>query len=493
MKTTSKVLTAFLLVLFALPAQAKKDDKTPPAPSSRESLYQSLEPLTEALLLAMEHYVDEAKSDPQTLVYGALHGMIEQLDPFSSFMEPVGFSDMQAETEGEFGGLGIEIGFRDGRLTVVTPIEDTPADKAGVKAGDRIVKIEQEFTEGMEIQDAVHKLRGLKGTKVTITVARGGYPEPLLFTITRDTIRPLSVKSQLLEGGLGYLRLTDFMKNTADESAKALREMKDKGAIGYILDLRNNPGGLLDQSAEVSGLFLPGGVTIVSTQGRSVGSRRVWTNPRNSPFKDLPLVVLVNKGSASASEIVAGALQDHKRGVLMGETTFGKGSVQTIFALKQGKGADGRPPAVRLTTAYYYLPGGRKIHEKGVDPDIRLEEPKPQMETLRLFNENAFEKFAKHWLNLAEIKVKDAPARVKVDGDVFAHFIEFARDLGLRPDADKVKIDEALIQNVLAAEFVRFSEGDKGEEAARKIRISRDPWVLRAGEIIRAVNLSRKP
>ncbi|MCP9460842.1 MAG: S41 family peptidase, partial [Nitrospira sp.] len=273
------------------------------------------------------------------------------------------------ETKGEFGGVGIQIGVKDNRLAVIAPIEGTPAHRAGIKAGDFIVKVNDETTKDLSLMDAVQKMRGPKGSKVSLTVQREGTPEPLVFTLVRDTIKIESVKSKVIENNLGYVRLTQFQESTGKDLAKAIKQFKEQKVQGVIIDLRNNPGGLLTAAVDVSEQFLPSGKLIVYTKSRD-GKKDEWFAKAKDQLDNLPLIVLVNEGSASASEIVAGALQDWGRAVVVGTTSFGKGSVQTILALGDGSG-------LRLTTAKYYTPKGRTIQSTGITPDIVVKAPQP--------------------------------------------------------------------------------------------------------------------
>ncbi len=329
--------------------------------------YESLETFTSILSIVKKNYVDEVNS--KDLVNGAINGMLSSLDPHSAFLTPDLYKDLQMDTQGRFGGLGIEITIRNGVLTVVSPIEDTPAYKAGVKAGDQIIKIEDEYTKDMTLVDAVKKMRGNKGTKITISVKRETIPELLNFNLVRDTIRVQSVKSRVLEEGYGYIRLAQFQERTDRDLQKALETLKqDKGGLkGLVLDLRNNPGGLLTQAVRVSDMFLENGM-IVYTEGRLESQKQKYFAHKDGTWSNFPIIVLVNGGSASASEIVAGALQDHKRAVILGTKTFGKGSVQTILPLDDNS-------ALRLTTARYFTPKGRSIQATGIVPDIVIENP----------------------------------------------------------------------------------------------------------------------
>ena len=331
-----------------------------------DSIYEDLELLTDAISIIQAEYVDETKS--KALVYGALEGMLNHLDPNSSFLNPDAYKEMKLETEGEFGGLGIEIAVRDDLLTIIAPIDDTPAHKAGLKAGDKIVKINNELTRGVTLQEAVKKLRGKPGTQVAVTILRERERKLLDFTLTRDIIKIQSVRdTKILEDRIGYIRLASFQEHTPDDLEQALGRLTQEQMNSLILDLRNNPGGLLDVAVSVSEKFLEPKQLIVSTRGRRGNQNMEFRARGSSHHLGFPLVVLVNNGSASASEIVAGAVQDHRRGVLLGAKTFGKGSVQTVIPMKDGS-------ALRLTTSKYYTPSGRSIHGEGIIPDVVVEE-----------------------------------------------------------------------------------------------------------------------
>ena len=293
--------------------------------------------------------------------------MLNSLDPHSAYLTPDLYKDLQSDTQGRFGGLGIEITVKGGILTVVSPIEDTPAAKAGIKPGDQIFKIEEEFTKDMSLVDAVKKMRGLKGTKINLTIKREGVADLLDVTMVRDVIRVQSVRSRTLEPGYGYIRLAQFQERSDRDMQRALEKLAaEKGGIkGLVLDLRNNPGGLLTQAVRVSDMFLESGL-IVYTEGRIDSQKQKYFAQKDGTWTDFPIVVLVNGGSASASEIVAGALQDHKRAVVLGTKTFGKGSVQTILPLDDNS-------ALRLTTARYFTPNGRSIQATGIVPDINVD------------------------------------------------------------------------------------------------------------------------
>src|SRR5512136_2485912 len=329
--------------------------------------YESIELFTDVLSIVKKSYVEEV--DTKKLIYGAINGMLSSLDPHSSFMPPEMYKEMKIETKGSFGGLGIEISIKDGILTVISPIEDTPAYRAGIKSGDQILKIDDKYTKDMSIMDAVKKMRGTKGTKVVLTIMREGFEKPKEFPLVRDIIQVKSVKFKMLDEGFGYVRIAQFQEKTDDDLLKAFNDLsaKSNGKLqGLVLDLRNDPGGLLDQAVRVADHFLDEGQLIVYTEGREKDSKMRFTARKGDKEPHYPIVLLINGGSASASEIVAGALQDHKRAIVMGTQSFGKGSVQTIIPLSDNSG-------LRLTTARYYTPSGRSIQAKGISPDIVVE------------------------------------------------------------------------------------------------------------------------
>jgi carboxyl-terminal processing protease len=329
-----------------------------------DAVYKNLELFTEVLREVEKHYVEP--EDPQKLIYGAIKGMVSSLDPHSSFMTKDEYQELMTETKGSFSGVGIEITIKDDVLMVVSPIEGTPAYKAGIKPGDMIIKIEGKSTKGMTLLDAVKNIRGPKGTEIELTVAREGKGAPLTFKIKRDVIPLKSVRYYRLSPNVGYVRISNFQGNTTKDLKAALHDLENGHALkGLVLDLRNNPGGLLSQAVKVSDLFLDKGV-IVSTRGRDSSQDISMSAHENGTERNYPIIVLVNGGSASASEIVAGALQDNKRALILGTRTFGKGSVQTIIPLADGSG-------IRLTTARYYTPSGRSIQLSGILPDIKVE------------------------------------------------------------------------------------------------------------------------
>jgi carboxyl-terminal processing protease len=363
-RVTKALVAAVVLAVLTLSLGGTSASKA----ADPSATYEQLKLFTDVLAIIQNQYVDE--TEPREIMYGAIRGMLKSLDPHSAFLDPESYKEMQVETSGSFGGLGIEITMRDDQLTVVAPIEGTPAYRAGVQPGDKIVKIEGLPTKDMTLVDAVKKMRGPKGSKVSITILREGSKELQDITVTREIIQVQSIKSQEIEPGLGYVRIRQFQERTSRDLEGAIEKFEKTGRFaGLILDLRNNPGGLLSSAVEVSEKFLGDGKLVVYTEGRVRNQNMRFVAHARHAVTDIPLVVLVNNGSASASEIVAGAVQDHGRGVVLGTQTFGKGSVQTIIQLADGSG-------LRLTTAKYFTPKGRSIHGKGIAPDIVVEPPK---------------------------------------------------------------------------------------------------------------------
>jgi len=360
-----RYLRTGVLVAILLLVGVTTDNRSPigDAQAYDSQTYDQIRLFSEALSIVQKNYVEDP--DSQELVRGAIKGMLTSLDPHSSFMTPDMYKEMQIDTQGEFQGIGITIGIRDGILTVIAPIDDTPAFRAGILAGDKIVMIEGTSTKDMSLMEAVKLMRGPKGTKVTISILREGEPEPIKHTITRDVIPLYSVKVKDIDPNVGYVRISQFQKNTSTEFTDALAKIReDKGEAfkGLVLDLRNNPGGLLLSAIEVANHFVDSG-PIVTTRGRLPNQNYAYNAKEKDTEPEYPVVVLVNGGSASASEIVAGALQDYKKAILIGTTTFGKGSVQTIYRLGDGSG-------MRVTTARYFTPSGRSIQATGIEPDI---------------------------------------------------------------------------------------------------------------------------
>ena len=333
--------------------------------SENSDVYKKIDLFGEVLEKINKEYVDEV--DQSKSMDAAINGLLQSLDPYSAYMTPESFSNMQTETSGEFGGLGIEVGMEAGVVKVISPIDNTPASKAGLKAGDYIVKVNEEQVQGKSLIEAVDLMRGPVGSSIEITVRRRGIKKALIFNITREIIEVQSVNSKLIDNSIGYIRLTSFNDNSSQQIKKKIEKLKkNKNLKGYILDLRNNPGGLLSQAIKISDFFLENG-EIVSTKSRKISENRKWFAREGDIIEGKPLIILINYGSASASEIVAGALKDHKRAIILGESSYGKGSVQSIIPLKN-RGA------IRLTIAKYYLPSGKSISEVGVTPDIEIAE-----------------------------------------------------------------------------------------------------------------------
>ena len=350
-----QIYSICLVLILITHVQANPSDK----------LYQKLDLFSDVLDTLKKEYVDDVKQDE--VIDSAINGMLQSLDPYSSYMSPEAFQNMSKDTKGEFGGLGIEITMESGLVKIITPIEGTPADKAGVQAGDYIVKIEDKQVKGMSLLDAVKLMRGKVGTSLEITVRRPEVEGEIKFNITRAIIKIREVSAEV-KNNIGYIRLRAFNEQSHNQLIKQLKKISNKKIDGYILDLRNNPGGLLSQAIKITETFLDGG-EIVSTRGRDKNDIRIFNAKKGDKINNKPLIVLINQGSASASEIVSGALKDHKRAILLGEKSFGKGSVQSIIPLKNRGG-------LRLTTAKYYLPSGESIHEKGVEPDITVKRNK---------------------------------------------------------------------------------------------------------------------
>jgi len=353
------LLAAVLVSMFAGAVMAKRLP-------SQGGVYENLKVFTEALSYVESNYVEEV--EPEKVIQGAIRGMLKTLDPHSSYMPPDVYREMQVETEGRFGGLGIEISMRDDVLTVVSPIEGTPAFRAGIQPGDQIIKVDGESTKEMSLVDAVKKLRGPEGSSVTISIFRQGFTEPKDFILSRAVIQIKSVRWTKLQNDIGYVKLRSFHKTTEEELEEALQDLGEQHIKTLVLDLRNNPGGLLEQAIAVSNVFLEGGQLIVYTKGRLPNQNMKGFSKSEGFHVSYPMAVIINGGSASASEIVAGALQDLHRATVVGTQSFGKGSVQTIIPLSDGSG-------LRFTTAKYYTPKGGEIHGKGITPDIVIERP----------------------------------------------------------------------------------------------------------------------
>lgn len=370
-----KIYLLIIISLLLLPCPAWTKSKTPEGSSPPSSLYKQLDLFTRVINLIREDYVEEANE--KEMIYGAIRGMLATLDPHSVFMPPDIYKELKVDTEGRFGGVGLEVTLKDNILTVVTPIEGTPAQKSGLREGDRILKIDGISTKELGLTEAVRKMRGPRGSRVHLVLIREGAKEPFEVTLVRDIIRIKSVRYEMPEEGFAYVRITSFQEKTSEELSRAIEALKRKtkdGLKGLILDLRNNPGGLLEEAVTMSDMFLDSGI-IVTTAGRTgeIDKRMAVKEGTEPPY---PLMIMVNGGTASAAEIVAGALQDHERAVLLGTQTFGKGSVQTIFEL--GDGA-----ALKLTVAKYYTPKGRSIQAEGITPDIVADPRKAESKILK--------------------------------------------------------------------------------------------------------------
>ena len=349
-----KVLTLFLFYFLFQQVNSAEND-----------IYKKIDLFGEVLEKINKEYVDEINQSES--MDSAINGLLQSLDPYSAYMSPEIFNEMQTETSGEFGGLGIEVSMESGVVKVISPIDDTPASRAGIKAGDYIVKINDVQVQGKSLSEAVDLMRGPVGSGIELTIRRRGERKALIFNVVREIIQIQSVKADILEKNIGYLRLTSFNENSGKQIEREIKKLeKNKDVKSYILDLRNNPGGLLSQAIKISDFFLDNG-EIVSTKSRKTSENRKWFAKKGDLTNGKVLIVLINYGSASASEIVAGALKDHKRAILLGENSYGKGSVQSIIPLKN----DG---AIRLTVAKYYLPSGKSISEVGVSPDIEIDE-----------------------------------------------------------------------------------------------------------------------
>jgi carboxyl-terminal processing protease len=502
--------------VFGSRAQAKADRYT-----------EFLRRYTHVLKVVEDEYVTEV--DPKELVHASIRGMLRTLDPHSNFLPKQEYTQLQERQQGSYHGLGISVQMRDGSLTVISPFEGTPAYRLGIRSGDVISKIEGEATRGMELDDAVKRLRGPKGSEVTISVTRAGYDQPLDFTIVRDKIDLRSVLyAFLLKDDVGYLRISDFTETTEDELHENLVELQMQGAKKLVLDLRDNPGGLLDQAVAVSNKFLKKGALIVYTRGRTEGSDYDYVANRASSHLDMPLIVLVNRGSASASEIVSGAIQDHDRGLIVGETTFGKGLVQSIYRISEGNG-------LALTTAQYFTPSGRSIQRDysgsiddyyytaraeepppphgeakltdagrkvysggGISPDIHVSYPRLPQPILTLNSRNAFFKYA------TRFAAKDDNRSVEGAG-VQPKEIRTARPKNVRLVDERFRVNDEVLEDFfgfLDQEQVPYSREELlaareplslrieveiynalwGAEAAQKIAVSYDPQIQKALE-----------
>lgn len=417
----NKKIFAAILVIFILIGGR-------PLLSFAEDRYADLQNFSKILNLVQQYYVEEV--DTKKLINGAIKGMLKELDPHTNYMPPDIFKDFESETAGEFGGLGIEISVQNGILTIISPIEDTPAWIAGIKPGDKIVAINGQSTKGFSLVEASALLKGKRGTSITLSIVREGQDKPLDYAITRGSVKIKSIKPTYLDDGYMYIRITSFIDNTSSDLEKTLVEFKKKnnGKIeGLLIDLRRNPGGLLEQAIKVSDLFIKDGV-IVSTIGRDPKTKEVSSASKKAAFADIPIVVLINEFSASASEIVSGALQDNKRAIIVGERSFGKGSVQSVIKLGDGSG-------LKLTVARYYTPSGISIQSEGIKPDIEIEDIDAEM-------------FAKSINKTKGMREKDISGHLKSDREKNAekknqpvpsmdkNAVAWWKDIGSKKDSD---------------------------------------------------------
>ncbi|MFA6635751.1 MAG: S41 family peptidase [Candidatus Omnitrophota bacterium] len=432
-KVSRKYFFAGLSVLlvicaFSVPSSPGAD-KT--AGISSLDIFKQVQMFADAISLINSEYVKEI--EVKQLIHGAIRGMMKTLDGYSQFLDEAAFKDIREETKGEFGGIGVEIGIRDGVLTVITPIAGTPASESGIESGDKVVKIDGDITRDLTLDEAVRKLRGEAGTEVSITVMRDG-GEMLEITLTRAVIKLKSVKvSKIISGDIAYIKLVEFQERTAKDIDSSLTLLKEQGASALILDLRNNPGGLLDSAIELSDKFLAKGELIVYTEGRDPEERTEFFSTMNPEHGVIDIIALVNKGSASAAEILAGALQDNKRALLLGETTFGKGSVQTVISLRDNS-------ALRLTTAAYYTPSGRNLMDKGIEPDIYVA-PSPRRSE-KDDKDDVREERSKLFEKVEEVRSPDP---------------DDADDISLEPEME----DEQILAAVNILKGVRMFENNK--------------------------------
>ena len=462
-------LIALAVFLFLQPTLGITQGENDPAKGILDDeLLENISLLSEVLARIQQNHLDSPDSKP--LLYGAIRGMLRTLDPYSQFLPPENYKDFRTESRGTYGGLGMEIGIRDNRLTIISPFKGTPADKAGLQSGDIISQIESESTANMTTTDAVEHLRGEPGTQVTITIVREGEPRPLEVTLTRDVIQFPSVESKVLKEDIGYIRINQFRDNTANDVDKAFETFNQQKIKGLILDLRTNPGGLLRSAVEIASDFLEPGQLIVYTQGKT--PREEYHAEKGKQHKRYPLVVLVNSGSASASEIVAGAIKDHGRGLVMGEKTFGKASVQQVFPLNSGA-------AVKLTVAHYYSPNGVDIHKIGVVPDI--EDPwfsRSEIQMLRkLQNHEKIKTFIEENGDDILAQLEKAQRASKEDTEAASLMRKFQRLI------DSLTEEGIVLSNVgLKLAIARETENDIDE-------YEYDPRIIRAIDQLRVFNI----
>lgn len=412
----------------------------PPAAISaqqRTNWYREIELFADTLAIVQRGFVDEVK--PKDLIYGALKGMMASLDSHSQFLDPDSLNALKTDTEGKFGGIGLEIGIKDDLLTVITPVEDSPAWKAGVKAGDKILKIDDAITRDMTLTDAVKRMRGAPGTTVALIILREVEKEVMEIKIVRDIIKIRDIKeAQIIDDKIGYLRLVEFREDSPQELNAAIDKLSNAGMTGIILDLRNNPGGLLDVAVQICERFINPGKVVVTTKGKKKTDNMEFIARGRNPLLDIPMVVLINNGSASGSEIVAGCLQDYRRAIIVGTTSYGKGSVQTVIPLGDGSG-------LRLTTSKYLTPLGHVIHNKGVIPDIVVEQTR------------------------IETKKNDAAPGVDTDAEEIFNEIEHEEAEKSKPDASfKYHADNQLMHAIDVIKAARFYSGPGAQSHEKK-------------------------
>ncbi|MEI7543012.1 MAG: S41 family peptidase [bacterium] len=477
-------LFVFTLVFsFIIKADKQKDS------------YEALKPFMEVYALIQENYVDEDKTVPKDLVDSAIKGMVQHIDPFSQYMNQMAYKDMSDDTKAQFGGLGIEISVKDGQLIVVSPIEDTPAYTAGIKSGDKIMLIDGDSTDGLDVMDAVHKLRGEPGTKVTISIQRGNVPDFKDYILERAIIKIETARCNTLSDDVGYIRINQFMGDGSDIIEKGLKEFNKSNIKKLVIDLRDDPGGLLDQAVKISDFFLPKGDLIVYTEGRSKSKGMEFKAENDELYKG-DIVVLINGGSASASEILSGALQDHNRAIILGTQSFGKGSVQTIIPLSDKS-------ALRLTTATYMTPSGKKIHGVGITPDIVMEEEIPSTYTANLYEKNIFEDFVKEYLKKhpegidvakkESVKVSESDIKVLFKKDEDQKLMEEFRKY-LKLQKEEIKIQELAQDRNVILKWIKVEIANtlKGRIASRKAAIENDSQVKRAIGILNTMDKLKK-
>ena len=458
MKLTARISSTLAIILLSTSCLAAEPAKKPAPQKPKHDTYEMLNLFGEVFERVKEDYVEPVTD--QDLIENALNGMLSSLDPHSGYLNDKAFGEMQVQTKGEFGGLGIEVTMDNGLVKVVSPIDDTPAFKAGVKAGDYISHINGEQVMGMALSDAVEKMRGPVGSKITLTILREGAPEPIDKILARDVIKIRAVKAKLINNDVVYVRLASFSENlgsTMKNEIFRLQKQAGKNLKGYVIDLRNNPGGLLDQAVEVSDAFLDSG-EIVSTRGRTADGAKRYNATKGDITSGKPLVVLINGGSASASEIVAGALQDHRRAAVMGTKTFGKGSVQTVIPLT-GYGA------MRLTTSRYYTPSGRSIQAEGITPDIEVKQAtKIEYEQVSKFMRN--EASLGHHLANPDEKKGEVPASQEDNSTKIMPLLDKANEKNKKP-GEKGKVEDA------PTPAITDGDPDKDFQLARAIDLIR--------------------